>query len=94
MFRVGGGLRGFYWGDLGGVWWGSLPLLFSGGGGEAHRRRGASRGVRPGNGCAVSRGGLLAPVGVVVVLTAAVVAAAAGVSDPPAAGWWWCWWWW
>lgn len=68
-----------YWGDFGGVWWGSLPLLFpgNGGGGEAHRLRGASRGVRPVKGCAVSLGGLLAPVVVGVV----------GLASPPAAGW-------
>lgn len=81
-------MGGLYWGDFGGVWWGSLPLLFPGNGGgeEAHRRRGASRGVRPGKGCAVSLGGLLVVEEEVVAEEEVVVEV--GVSPPPAeAGW-------
>lgn len=64
-------MTSLYWGDLGGVWWGSLLLAFPGcGGGEAHRLRGASRGVRPCEGC-VSLGGLLPAV----------------VGSPPVVGW-------
>lgn len=72
-----------YWGDFGGVWWGSLPLLFPGNGGgeEAHRLRGMSRGVRPGKGCAVSLLGLLAPAVVGVLVVAEV-----GRASPPASG--------